>query len=46
MVTQEPSELGSGRAFLDEEALKELAGVEDYSGYACVEGVEPMKIPW
>lgn len=46
MVAKEPKELGSGRAWLDEEALTELAGVTDFSGYAVVPGTEPMKIPW
>jgi citronellol/citronellal dehydrogenase len=45
LVGREPRE-GSGRAWLDEEVLRELAGVEDFSGYACVPGSEPMAIPW
>jgi citronellol/citronellal dehydrogenase len=45
LVAREPS-AGSGRAWMDEEVLSELAGVTDFSKYACVPGVEPMKIPW
>ena len=36
----------SGRAWLDEEVLRELCNVTDFGGYACVPGNEPMKIPW
>jgi len=46
MVRQDPSALGSGRAWLDEEALRELEGVEDFSAYACVSGETPLTIPW
>ncbi len=35
----------TGKAWLDEDVLR-LAGVKDFSKYACVPGTEPMKIPW
>ncbi|MDF1564494.1 MAG: SDR family oxidoreductase [Deltaproteobacteria bacterium] len=46
ILRQDPTTLGSGHAFLDEEVLREYAGVTDLEGYACVPGSTPMVIPW
>ncbi len=35
----------TGQALLDEDVLRE-AGVTDFSGYACVPGATPLRIPW
>ena len=36
-----PLERVSGRALYDEEALRELSGVSDFSAYSAVEGTTP-----
>ena len=46
LVATDPEKLGSGKAWMDEDALTELAGVTDFGPYACVPGTEPMRIPW
>jgi hypothetical protein len=39
-----PKEI-TGQALLDEDFLKK-EGVTDFSGYACVAGTNPPRIPW
>jgi citronellol/citronellal dehydrogenase len=43
LVQKEPKEI-TGKALLDEDFLK-AEGVTDFSGYACVPGTQPMRIP-
>jgi len=45
LCSRDPAE-GGGRAWLDEEVLRELRGMTDFSRYAVVAGTEPMPIPW
>ncbi len=45
LCSQDPTRV-SGRAWMDEEVLGELEGVTDFSGYACVPGTSPARIPW
>lgn len=44
IVQKDPAAL-TGRALLDEDFLRE-EGVTDFSGYACVPGTNPPRIPW
>jgi citronellol/citronellal dehydrogenase len=44
LVQKEPAEI-TGRALLDEDFLQ-AEGVPDFSGYACVPGSNPSRIPW
>src|SRR5262245_566554 len=41
---KEPKEV-TGQALLDEDVLRK-EGVTDFSGYACVPGTEPPRVPW
>lgn len=44
IVRKEPGEL-TGQALLDEDFLRG-EGIEDFSGYSCVPGTQPPRIPW
>ncbi len=44
LIQKEPSEV-TGQALLDEAFLRG-EGVTDFSGYACVPGMEPARIAW
>lgn len=44
LVCKEPGEI-TGQALLDEDFLR-AEGVTDFSGYACVPGSEPGRVPW
>lgn len=44
LVQKEPTEV-TGQALLDEDFLR-AEGVTDFSGYACVPGTNPQRIPW
>jgi citronellol/citronellal dehydrogenase len=44
LIQKEPTQV-TGRALLDEDFLRE-EGVTDFSGYACVPGTHPPRIPW
>jgi citronellol/citronellal dehydrogenase len=44
LVRKDPLEV-TGQALLDEDFLR-AEGVTDLSGYACVPGTTPMRIPW
>jgi citronellol/citronellal dehydrogenase len=44
LVRKDPKEI-TGQALLDEDFLRN-EGVTDFSGYACVPGTNPPRIPW